>query len=203
MNCRRFLAACAVAEAIVPALAGPVVAMEDNHGRCGLSFSRTIDTIFGAARVAALTGNKFRIQCFQAGELELEPATLDATHAGTVECTHTASYYFAGKKPISAFNGTIESIAKYDAQNPPALRRLIADSTQLQPLPHPVIEACHRAAFELHDETAARNPVFKTVYEHPRAYRDPQPHRLRVAERTYDNFVYRMRAAETAEASRR
>ena len=56
---------------------------------------------------------------------------------------------------------------------------------------------------ELYDETAARNPVFKTVYEHFRAYRDTQLQWFRVAESTYDNFVYRMQAAETAAAPRR
>ena len=203
MKRRRILAACAVAAAIVPALAGPALAIDDTRGRCASSFFRTIDTIFSGARVAAMTDSKFPIQVFQAAELEPEPAALGAMQAGTVDCTHTASHYFSGKEPISAFDGTIETIAKNDAQNPPALRRLVADGAQLRPFPRPVIEACYRATFELHDETGGRNPVFKTVDDHFRAYRDTQPHRFRVAEGPYDNFVYRMRAAETAEVSRR
>ena len=204
MNCRRILAACAVAAAIVPALAGPALAMEDIGGRCASSFSRTLETTYSLGeRLAALTDNKSRIQVFHSGVLVPESATLDAVQAGPVDCTHTASHYFAAKEPISAFDGTIETIVKYDAQNPLALRRLVADGTQLRRFPRPVMEACYRSAIELHDQTAARNLVFKTVYDHFGAYRDTQLHWFRVAEGTDENFVYRMQAAETAEAFRR
>jgi len=97
-------------------------------------------------------------------------------------------------------DATIETIAKYDNQNPPALRRLVAAGTQLRPFPRPVMEACYRAAFELYDETAARNANFKKVYDHFKAYRESQLQWFRVAESTYDNFVYSMQAAETAPA---
>jgi hypothetical protein len=82
----------------------------------------------------------------------------------------------------------------------PTLRRLVAAGTQLRPFPRPVMEACYRAAFELYDETAARNANFKKVYEHFKTYRDSQLQWFRVAESTYDNFVYGMQAAETAPA---
>ena len=31
----------------------------------------------------------------------------DAVQAGTVECAHTASYYFVGKDPTFAFDGAV------------------------------------------------------------------------------------------------
>ena len=85
-------------------------------------------------------------------------------------------------------------------QPPQALRRLVASGTQLRPFPRPVMEACYRAAFELYEETAARNANFKKVYDHFKAYRESQLQWFRVAESSYDSFVYAMQAAETAPA---
>jgi len=91
---------------------------------------------------------------------------------------------------------TIETMAKYDVQNPLALRRLVAAGTQLRPFPREVMQACYKAAFELYDETAAKNANFKKVYDHWRAFRDLQYQWFRVAESTFDNFAYFMHAQE-------
>jgi len=93
-------------------------------------------------------------------------------------------------------DSTIETMAKYDVQNPQALRRLIAGGTQLRAFPREVMQACYRAAFELYDETAAKNANFKRVYDHWKAFRDSQYQWFRVAESTFDNFVYFMHAQE-------
>ncbi len=53
-------------------------------------------------------------------------------------------------------------MAKYDAQNPTALRKLLA-STKLHAFSAPVMEASFRAAKELHSEVSATNPNFKKV----------------------------------------
>ncbi|MDN3566099.1 TRAP transporter substrate-binding protein [Paeniroseomonas aquatica] len=93
-------------------------------------------------------------------------------------------------------DSTIETMAKYDVQNPPALRRLVAAGTQLRAFPREVMQACYKATFELYDETAARNPAFKKVYEPWRAFRDSQYQWFRVAESGFDNFGYFMHAQE-------
>ena len=93
-------------------------------------------------------------------------------------------------------DSTIETMAKYDVQNPQALRRLVAAGTQLRPFPRDVMQACYKAAFELYDETAAKNPVFKKVYDHWHAFRDSQYQWFRVAESSFDNFGYFMQAQE-------
>ena len=54
-------------------------------------------------------------------------------------------------------------MAKYDQSNPPALRRLLAGGTKLHAFPPAVMEACLKAAKELHAEIAATNPNFKKV----------------------------------------
>ena len=80
--------------------------------------------------------------------------------------------------------------AKYDVVNPPALRRLVAGGTQLKPFPRAVMEAAHKAAYELYDETAAKNAAFKKIYEPWKKFRDEQYLWFRVAEQTLDNFNF-------------
>ncbi len=356
MKRRLFLKSAALGLATAP-IAAPAIAQSqpDVKWRLASSFPKSLDTIFGAAdvianRVSAATDGKFQIQVFAAGEIVPGPQVLDAVQNGTVECGHSASYYFVGKDPTFAFDtalpfglnarqqnawmyhggglelmreffkdynirqivagntgaqmggwfrkeiktvddlsglkfriggfagkvltklgvvpqqiaggdiypalekGTIDSaewvgpyddeklgfnkvaqfyyypgwweggpqlslyvnipqwealpksyqavleaacaeanvwmLAKYDAVNMPALRRLVAGGTKLKPYSKEIMEACYKAAFELYDETAAANPKFKKVYEPWNAFRQEQDLWFRVAENTFDNFVF-------------
>jgi TRAP-type mannitol/chloroaromatic compound transport system substrate-binding protein len=77
--------------------------------RLASSFPRGLDTIFAASevlskRVAALTGDAFTIKVHAAGEIVPGLEVLDATQQGSVEVSHTASYYFTGKNPALAFD---------------------------------------------------------------------------------------------------
>jgi TRAP-type mannitol/chloroaromatic compound transport system substrate-binding protein len=328
--------------------------------RCASSFPKSLDTIFGAAEVAAkrvgeITGGKFQIQVFAAGELVPGLQVLDAVQAGTVECGHTAPYYYVGKDPTFAFGtaipfgmnqrqfdawwmfgggdqiyndflkeygvtsflcgntgaqmggwfrkeiktpedlkglkfriggyaglvltklgvvpqqlaggdiypalekGTIDAAewvgpyddeklgfnkiakyyyypgwweggpalhmftnskqydalpadykaalvascheantwmcAKYDAQNPAALRRLVAGGTLLRPFPKVVMDACYGAAQELYAETNAKNPKFKKVWDSYEPFRKEEVLWFRVTENTFDNFMATASAA--------
>ncbi|RMH51934.1 MAG: ABC transporter substrate-binding protein [Bacteroidetes bacterium] len=73
------------------------------------SFSRSLDTIYGAAevlaeRVSALTDGRFQIRPYPGGELVPAFGVLDAVQSGTVQMGHTASYYYVGKNPAFAFD---------------------------------------------------------------------------------------------------
>jgi TRAP-type mannitol/chloroaromatic compound transport system substrate-binding protein len=85
-------------------------------------------------------------------------------------------------------------VAKYDAQNPKALRELVAAGTKLHPFPQAVMEACYNAANELYAETSAKNAKFKKVYDQWKAFRNDQVLWFRVAEGTFDNFMFRASA---------
>jgi TRAP-type mannitol/chloroaromatic compound transport system substrate-binding protein len=96
------------------AVAAPAIAQSQPEIRWRLasSFPKSLDTIFGAAeviskRVAAATNNKFQIQVFAAGEIVPGLQVLDAVQNGTVQCGHTAVYYFVGKDPTFAFSCAI------------------------------------------------------------------------------------------------
>src|SRR5258708_6558654 len=82
------------------------------------------------------------------------------------------------------------TVAKYDAQNTAALRRLVASGTQVRPFPREIMEASYKAAYELYDEEAATNPKFKKVYEAWTKFRDEEHLWFRVSEQSFDNFMY-------------
>ena len=360
MQRRKFLRTAGVGGAAVAAastIAAPAIAqsMPEVKWRLASSFPKSLDTIFGAGedfakRVAGLTDNKFQIRVFAAGEIVPGLQVVDAVQNETVECGHTASYYYVGKDPTFAFDtaipfglntrqhnawvyfgggleamrefykdynmtsflmshtggqmggwwrkeiktpedmkgvkmriggfagqvmqklgvvpqqlaggdiypalekGTIDAaewvgpyddeklgfnkvapiyyypgwweggpmlsvmpnlaaweklppsykaaletacaaadtgmMARYDAANPAALKRLVAGGTQLKPFSVEVLTACYKAAQELYDETSAANPKFKKVYDAWKPFRDEQFLWFRIAEGVYDSFTF-------------
>jgi TRAP-type mannitol/chloroaromatic compound transport system substrate-binding protein len=334
--------------------------------RCQSSFPKSLDTLYGAAEVAAktvsdVTGGKFQIQVFAAGEIVPALQVADAVQAGTIECGHTAPYYYFGKDATFAFGtaipfglnqrqfdawwyigggeqvyndflkdfgivgilcgntgaqmggwfrkeiktvadlkglkmriggfagqvlsklgvvpqqiaggdiypalekGTIDAaewvgpyddeklgfnkvakyyyypgwweggpalqvfcgtkayealppdfkaalragcaegntymMAKYDAQNPAALRRLVAGGTQLRPFSKAIMDACYQSAMEVYKETSEKNAKFKKVYDHYTAFQKEQILWFRVTENTYDNFMATAGQAAPAKAA--
>jgi TRAP-type mannitol/chloroaromatic compound transport system substrate-binding protein len=354
---RKFLKSAGVAGVAAGAIGAPAIVSAQSpqiKWRLASSFPKSLDTIYGGAEtmskaVAAATGGKFQIQVFAAGEIVPGLQVLDAVQAGTVECCHTAVYYFVGKDPTFAFEcalpfglnyrqntawfeqgggrelmnefykdynclgitcgntgaqmggwyrkeiksvedlkglkmriggyagqvisrlgavpqqiaggdiypalekGTIDAaewigpyddeklgfnkvakyyyypgwweggpqltllvnlkawealpkeyqailnsacmeahvkmMAKYDAQNPAALKKLVGGGAVLRPFPKDVMEACYKSAQELYAETAAKNPKFKKVYDSWEKFRKDQILWFRVAENTFDDFV--------------
>jgi TRAP-type mannitol/chloroaromatic compound transport system substrate-binding protein len=325
------------------------------HWRLASSFPKSLDTIFGASeilakRVSETTDGRFQIRIFSGGEIVPGLQVLDAVQNGTVECGHTAPYYYIGKDPAFAFatalpfglnarqqnawmyygggmeavaglfkeygcvqfpagntgaqmggwfrkeikgvedlkglkfrigglggmvlaklgvvgqqiaggdiypaleRGTIDAaewvgpyddeklgfhkvarfyyypgwweggpqlsvvvnlkkwdelpkayksafeagcaeanlhmLARYDARNPEALRRLAASGTQLRAFPRPVLEASLKAANQLYGELAQKSAHFKRIFEGWNRFRADQFLWFRVAEASYDNFVF-------------
>src|SRR5229473_7481998 len=361
MQRRKFLRTAGVGGATIAAagtLAAPAIAqsMPEVKWRLASSFPKSLDTIYGAGeyfakRVAALTDNKFQIRVFAAGEIVPGLQVVDAVQNETVECGHTASYYYVGKDPTFAFDtavpfglntrqhnawvyyggglelmrefykdynmtsfvmsntgaqmggwwrkeiktpedlkgvkmriggyagqvmaklgvvpqqlaggdiypalekGTIDAaewvgpyddqklgfnkvaqyyyypgwweagpqlsayvnlakwgelpksyqaileaaaakahtamLSKYDAQNPKALRELVASGTKLMPFTAPVMEASYVAANQVYDETMLKNARFKEIYEQLKQFRAEEVLWFRVVENTLDNFMAR------------
>ena len=359
MKRRDFLKVSAVGAAAT-AIASPAIAQSSPEIKWRLtsSFPKSLDTIYGGAEqvskyVAEMTDNKFQIQVFAAGEVVPGLQALDATANGTVEMSHTVSYYYVGKDPTFAIfasvpfglnarqqnswwfqgggmelgneffkkhgvigfptgntgtqmggwfrkeikttadlsglkmriggiagqvlqkvgvvpqqiaggdiypaleKGTIDAAewvgpyddeklgfqkvakfyyypgfweggpmvhsfinldkwnalpktyqailasataqantwmnARYDMQNPAALKRLVAGGTQLRPFSNEVLDACLKATNELWAETSSKNADFKKVIDSMQAYRSDQYLWWQVAEYTYDSFMIRSR----------
>lgn len=93
--------------------AAPAVATGQTiRWRLASSFPKALDTIYGAAetfaaKVKEMTGGKFEISVHPGGELVPPFGVVDAVQQGTVECAHTAPYYFFGKDETFALDCTI------------------------------------------------------------------------------------------------
>ena len=109
-NRRKFIKGAAAGGVGATAIAAPAIAqaMPEIKWRQTTSWPKSLDTLHGGAeligkRVAELTDNKFQIQTFAAGELVPGLQVLDAVQNGTVECGHTAMYYYFGKDDSFVF----------------------------------------------------------------------------------------------------
>jgi TRAP-type mannitol/chloroaromatic compound transport system substrate-binding protein len=93
----------------------------------------------------------------------------------------------------AATNANTWMLARYDMQNPAAIKRLVAGGVQLKPFPDDVLNAALTATNELWSEVSAKNANFKKVIDAMQAFRSDQYLWWRVAEYTNDTFMIRSR----------
>lgn len=89
-----------------------VQAQANIRWRLASSFPKALDTIFGAAdvfskKVGEMSGGKFQISVHAGGELVPPFGVVDGVQNGTIECAHTAPYYFFGKDETFALGCAI------------------------------------------------------------------------------------------------
>ena len=89
----------------------------------------------------------------------------------------------------ACYEANVEMLAKYDALNPAALRRLVAQGVQIRPFSREIMLACFQASNEVFDEEVAKNPKFRKIFESWKKFRDEQILWFRVAEQNFDNFM--------------
>ncbi|MGB3555811.1 MAG: twin-arginine translocation signal domain-containing protein [Jannaschia sp.] len=85
--------------------------------------------------------------------------------------------------------------AKYDALNPPALRRIVASGATLKPFSREIIEASAAAAEETFADLSASHPEFATIFEPYRAFQREQLLWWQVAEYPYDTMMQQLRSS--------
>jgi TRAP-type mannitol/chloroaromatic compound transport system substrate-binding protein len=86
-------------------------------------------------------------------------------------------------------------LALYDVKNIAAIRSLVGKGVQLRPLPRDVLDAAYVESFKLYGELSASNANWKAIYEPWKKFRDEAYQWFRVAEYTYDSYVYAQQAA--------
>ena len=105
-------AGCAAQEAGVAPQAPEAVAQDSSlpelTWEMPTSWPTALDTIFGGATsfadaVGAMTGGKFKINPRAAGEVAPGLEVLNVVQEGAFPIGHTASYYYVGKSPVTAF----------------------------------------------------------------------------------------------------
>ena len=113
MQRRSFVRNTGIAGVLAAGAAPAIVHAQANiRWRLTSSFPKSLDTLFGVAEVFAkkvsdMSGGKFQITAHAPGELVPAFGTVDATQSGTVECSHTAPYYYFGKDPTFALGCAI------------------------------------------------------------------------------------------------
>ena len=84
-------------------------------------------------------------------------------------------------------------LAKYDARNPAALKRIVAQGAQLRPFSQPVMDASLKAWTELAAELSGASADFKRVHDNLSAFRSDQYLWAQIAEYSFDSFQIRNR----------
>ena len=109
MDRRSILKNAGIAGVLAAGVAPAVHAQAAVRWRLASSFPKSLDTLYGgselfAKKVKELSGGKFEISTHAAGELMPAFGVLDGVQNGTVECAHTAPYYFFGKDETFALD---------------------------------------------------------------------------------------------------
>jgi TRAP-type mannitol/chloroaromatic compound transport system substrate-binding protein len=81
-----------------------------------------------------------------------------------------------------------DMLAKYDARNPMALKRLVAAGAQLRAFPKDIMDASYAASKEVYAEAAAQSAEFKKLYESMKAFRDDSYLWWQIGEAGFDLF---------------
>ncbi|MEO1386817.1 MAG: TRAP transporter substrate-binding protein DctP [Cyanobacteria bacterium J06634_6] len=106
------LGACSQTQAVVTPPTTGTSSLPTLQWKMATSWPKKLDILFGGAerlcrRVREMTDGRFSITPYASGELAPGLNVLDVVSAGTVECGHTASYYYVDKNPALAFGTTL------------------------------------------------------------------------------------------------
>ena len=79
--------------------------------------------------------------------------------------------------------------AKYDANNPVALKKLVADKTQLKAFPKDFMDAGYKAVMEIMAQHEAKSPMFKKIHNSLRTFQRDQLLWERFSEFRYNSYM--------------
>ena len=110
--------------------------------------------------------------------------------------------FFINKKAFDALSAENKAIvraagavaardmtAKYDAQNPAALKRLVAAGTKLRAFDKSIMDAGYKAAMEVFAAHEAKSPEFKKIHQDMRAFQRDQVLWSKFSEWRYDSYI--------------
>ena len=104
-------------------------------------------------------------------------------------------YQAALRAAAAIANGSV--IAKYDAANPAALKRLVVGGAQLRLFPQEALEACYKTATDLYAQLGADDPKFKKIADAYASFRGDEYLWWQVDEYSFDNFMIRERRSKS------
>jgi TRAP-type mannitol/chloroaromatic compound transport system substrate-binding protein len=90
---------------------------------------------------------------------------------------------------VATYEAHVTMQAMYDARNPAALARLMKNGVKVRSFSKSIMDACHKAAMEVFEEEAAKNPKFKKVLDPWRRFRQDQNNWYSVAEAPMQGYL--------------
>jgi TRAP-type mannitol/chloroaromatic compound transport system substrate-binding protein len=97
------------------------------------------------------------------------------------------TYKSAVEAACATVNGWM--LAKYDNDNPSALKRLVANGAQVRLFSRDILNATFDASEQLFAELSAKSPRFKKIFEAWDAYRREEALWFRINEVQFDNYM--------------
>jgi TRAP-type mannitol/chloroaromatic compound transport system substrate-binding protein len=89
----------------------------------------------------------------------------------------------------AAREANLDMVAEYDAKNRQALVRLKAAGVQFHKFSDDIMQGSYKAASEMYDEEAAKNPKFKKIYDEWKVFRSEEAAWFALAESAMDAFL--------------
>jgi TRAP-type mannitol/chloroaromatic compound transport system substrate-binding protein len=86
-----------------------------------------------------------------------------------------------------------EMQARYDARNPQAIKRLVANGAKVLPFPKAVMDEAFKQSMALDTELNDTNPAWKKIYTDYSAFRKDANVWFRFTEANFDNFMQRQK----------
>jgi TRAP-type mannitol/chloroaromatic compound transport system substrate-binding protein len=86
-----------------------------------------------------------------------------------------------------------EMQARYDARNPQAIKRLVANGAKVLPFPKAVMDEAFKQSMALYSELNDTNPAWKKIYTDYSAFRKDANVWFRFTEANFDNFMQRQK----------
>jgi TRAP-type mannitol/chloroaromatic compound transport system substrate-binding protein len=87
----------------------------------------------------------------------------------------------------------VRMMAKYDARNPAALKRLVGGGAKLFRFPKDVMDGAFKAALGIYDDLSKSNPAWKKIYADYAAFRRDANLWFRFTEAGFDDFMQQQR----------
>ena len=90
----------------------------------------------------------------------------------------------------AAIESSVIMQARYDAKNPPAMRRLLAAGVQTRPFSEDLMKAARDAALQMLEDDASKDASYRKIYDHWRGARQDAFRWFGAAELAYAKFSF-------------
>lgn len=89
----------------------------------------------------------------------------------------------------ATYEANVTMMARYDHQNPIALKKLLKSGVKLREFSPEILDAAYKAAQQLYADEAAANPEFRRIFKAYDKYRRTENAWFSVAENRMDVFL--------------